>query len=217
MSRFKIENQLKKLKKGYENVKAGDRNIKSDVVANCMMSGIALFNLKHESLLQFEKSSIEPAKKHNLETLYHINQVVSDTYFREVLDEVDPKDVRPGFKMLFRELQEGKRLKEYAYYNGYYLLSVDGSGYFSSHTINCSNCCEKHHRNGKVTYHHNILGASIVHPEKKAVIPVCPEPIQKQDGDTKNDCEINAGVRLFENYRRDHPHLKTIVVQDALY
>ena len=38
-------------------------------------------------------------------------------------------------------------------------------------------------------YHQQMLGAAIVHPERKEVIPLCPEMIIKQDGNDKNDCE----------------------------
>ena len=38
----------------------------------------------------------------------------------------------------------------------------------------------------------------------------------KQDGKTKNDCERNAAKRLLWDIRREHPHLKCIVVEDGL-
>jgi len=37
-----------------------------------------------------------------------------------------------------------------------------------------------------------------------------------QDGDSKNDCERNACKRFLENFRREHPHLKAILVEDGL-
>jgi len=67
-----------------------------------------------------------------------------------------------------------------------------------------------------VTYHHQLLGAAIVHPDQKVVIPLAPEPIIKQDGETKNDCERNAAKRFFDQLRQDHPHLHLIVTEDSL-
>lgn len=67
-----------------------------------------------------------------------------------------------------------------------------------------------------MTYQHQMLGAVIVHPDLKEVIPLAPEPIQKQDGATKNDCERNAAKRLLPKIRRQHPHLKFIVIEDGL-
>jgi hypothetical protein len=67
-----------------------------------------------------------------------------------------------------------------------------------------------------VTYEHQMLAAVIVHPDIKEVIPLAPEPIQKQDGSTKNDCERNAARRLLAKIRREHPRLKLTVVEDGL-
>jgi hypothetical protein len=43
-----------------------------------------------------------------------------------------------------------------------------------------------------------------------------PEPIVKQDGHSKNDCELNAAKRFFPAFRRDHPHLPVIATGDGL-
>src|ERR687892_1739278 len=87
---------------------------------------------------------------------------------------------------------------------------------FSSSKISCPECCIKHARSGEVSYYHQLLGAVIVHPEKRGVIPLAPEPITRQDGASKNDCERNAAKRLLSALRREHPHLKLIVVEDVL-
>lgn len=56
----------------------------------------------------------------------------------------------------------------------------------------------------------------MVHPDQKQVIPFAPEPIVKQDGDNKNDCERNASKRLLLKIRDEHPNLKLIIVEDGL-
>ena len=61
-----------------------------------------------------------------------------------------------------------------------------------------------------------MLGACIVHPDKANVIPLCPEIIQNGDGSEKNDCERNAAKRFIENLKREHPHLKVIIVADGI-
>lgn len=43
-----------------------------------------------------------------------------------------------------------------------------------------------------------------------------PEPIVKQDGTTKNDCERHAAKRFIAKLRQDHPHLKLSVTEDSL-
>jgi hypothetical protein len=60
------------------------------------------------------------------------------------------------------------------------------------------------------------LGAAIVHPDHPEVVPLCPEPIIKQDGAQKNDCERNAAKRFLAHLHREHPRLPLIIVEDAL-
>jgi hypothetical protein len=120
------------------------------------------------------------------------------------------------FKSVFRQLQRGKALEEMVFLDGHYLLALDGTGYFSSTTIHCTSCLHTVHRNGSVTYAHQLLGAAIIHPDVRAVIPLMPEPIGKHDGTDKNDCERNAAKRFVVTLRQDHPHLKFIVTEDSL-
>jgi hypothetical protein len=185
-------------------------------LVDALMSGLAVFGLKYPSLLKFDEGRQEESVRHNLSRLYGVERAPCDTQLRESLDPVDPRQLRPAYKALFAPLQRGKGLAPYAYLEGYYLLSIDGTGMFCSSTISCPECCIKHARSGEVSYYHQLLGAVIVHPEQKVVIPLAPEPITRQDGASKNDCERNAAKRLLTDLRREHPHLKLIVVEDAL-
>ncbi|MCP4273185.1 MAG: transposase [Gammaproteobacteria bacterium] len=185
-------------------------------LADHLMSGLAIFGLKYPSLLQFDQDRNVDLTRSNLKTLYGIKQAPSDTYLRERLDDVDPASLRKNYTQLLQVLQRGKGLEGFAYLDNHYLLSLDGTGYFSSNEIHCDQCGEKHHRDGRVSYYHQLLGAVLVHPDHKEVFPLAPEPILKQDGSTKNDCERNAAKRFLNDTRREHPHMKFIVIEDAL-
>lgn len=179
-----------------------------------LMSGLAVFGLKFPSLLKYDQN--RHTLDHNLLSLYHIKHPPSDTYIRERLDELDPRFIRPAFKKIFAKLQRGKCLEGFEFLDGYYLVSVDGTGEFSSSKICCPQCCKKEHKDGTFTYYHQMLGACIVHPNQTNVIPFCPEIIQNGDGTAKNDCERNAAKRFLENLKREHPHLKVIILGDGL-
>ena len=186
-------------------------------LADCLMSGLAVYGLKYASLLKFDEAARgDDAVRSNLRRLYGVSRVPSDTRMRERLDEVDPESLRSCYRRLFAALQPGKGLEGFACLDGHYLLSVDGTGHHSSKKVHCPNCCEKHHRDGTTTYYHMMLGAVLVHPEEREVFPLAPEPIAKTDGSKKNDCERNAAKRLLGDVRREHPHLKLVVVEDAL-
>src|SRR5215470_10627907 len=185
----------------------------SDIaLADALMSAFAMFSLKAPSLLAFDKERAEG----NLHTIYGIERVPCDTHMRTILDPVSPKVLRPVFKSVFRQLQRGKALEAMTFLDGHYLLALDGTEYFSSKTIHCASCLHRVHRNGSVTYSHQMLGAAIIHPDVRAVIPLMPEPIGKHDGTDKNDCERNAAKRFVVKLRQDHPHLKFIITEDSL-
>jgi hypothetical protein len=171
------------------------------------MSALAMFGIKAPSLLAFDGPSMEDPIRHNLATLYQVSSPPSDTYMREVLDEVDPRKIRQAFLSVFHEAQRGKLLEQYTFL-GSYLCLVDGTEIFNSEKVHCKNCCKKEHRDGRVTYHHQILGAVLAHPEHRQVIPLCPEPITKQDGTNKNDCERSAFSRFLSDLKREHPRIK---------
>ena len=82
--------------------------------------------------------------------------------------------------------------------------------------MHCASCLHKEHRNGSITYDHQMLGAAIIHPDCREVIPRMPEPIVKQDGTQKNDGERHAAKRFITKLRQAHPHLKVIITADAL-
>jgi hypothetical protein len=182
-------------------------------LADVLMAGFALFSLKDPSLLAFEERRGDA----NLHTIYRIGQIPCDTQMRTILDPVDPEQVRPLFNDVLRAVQRGKVLEDYVFYGGAYLLCLDGTGYFSSKKIHCPCCQEKvNKQTGEITYQHQMLAAALVHPDHREVLPLAPEPIQKVDGDCKNDCERNAAKRLLPKIRAEHPHLKFIVVEDGL-
>jgi hypothetical protein len=183
---------------------------------DCLMSALAIFSLKFPSLLAFDDNKADPVIQHNLKTLFEVENAPCDTYMREVLDEVDPRQLRQSYLSIFHEAQRGKLLERYEFLNGHYLCLVDGTELFSSEKIHCKNCCKKEHKDGRITYHHQLLGAVIAKPGLRQVIPLCPEPITKQDGETKNDCERNAFRRMLIDLRKEHPRLKLTIVCDAL-
>ena len=152
-----------------------------------------------------------------MKRLFGVNRVPSDSGMRKRLDEVDPFHLRGAFKKIFAQLQRGKILEGFRYIDNHVLLAIDGTGMFSSKSIHCSQCCEQHHRNGTITYFYHMLCAALIHPLRKIVIPLMPEPIIKSDVATKNDSQRIACKRFLDDFRREHPHLKTVVLQDGLF
>lgn len=188
-------------------------NIKIPLV-DALMSGFAMFSLKDQSLLAFdERRCQEPESLHGV---YGVGVIPCDSQMRAILDEVSLGCLRRPFRSIFHQAQRGKALEKMAWLDGHYLLALDGTGIYSSEEVGSDYCLKKRKRNGNIEYHQQMLAAAIVHPDRREVIPLCPEMIRRQDGSNKNDCERNAAKRFFEDLRREHPHLKIIITEDAL-
>ncbi len=204
------------LRTGFDKIK--DHRNKNVVISlsDALMSAFAMFSLKDQSLLAFDYRRKQGG--HNLRTIFGIGTIPCDTSMRHILDELEPVDLRSAFKEIFAKLQRSKVLEKFLYMEGCHLLSLDGTGYFSSPVLSSIACLEKTNKKTKeiIGYYIYMLGASIVHPDRKEVISLCLEPIIKQDGEEKNDCERNAAKRFLKDFRREHPHLPVIIIEDGL-
>jgi hypothetical protein len=140
---------------------------------------------------------------------------------RERLDDVPPADIQGAMPSLIATMQRSKALEQWKFFDNKYLIPLDGTGFFSSNEIHCAHCTQKVHNKGKkgeyISYHHNMLVGTIAAPDMRQVLPLFYEPIVNADGDTKNDCELNAGKRWLMGFRKSYPQLPSIVVGDALY
>ncbi|WP_084813763.1 transposase [Desulfogranum japonicum] len=183
-------------------------------LTDVMMSALAMFHLKDPSLLAFEKRRQEEPE--NLHFIYGVGRIPCDSQMRSALDDIAPNVLRPAFRTVFKHLQRGKALENMTFLDGHYLISGDGTGYYSSSKVSSDYCLKKVTRNGETKYYLQMYAAAIVHPDRKEVVPLYPEMITKQDGSTKNDCERNASGRFWDAVREDHPHLKIIALEDGL-
>ncbi len=207
---------IKQLKNCFE--KIPDHRAKNITfpLSDVLLSGYAVFSLKCKSLLQFDEKRKDEEELKNIKSIFKVQKVPCDSQMSNILDAVDPDELRPAFTALFARLQRGKTLEKMIYLEDYYLLSIDGIEAYSSEKTFSEKCLSRKRRGGSIEYYQQFLGAVIVHPERKEVIPLCPEMIVKQDGTCKNDCERNASKRFLKKFRNEHPHLKTIVIEDAL-
>ncbi len=205
---------IRTIRASFEQVGETRKGAPAIPMEDVLMSAFAMFSLKDPSLLAFEHRRL--AYESNLKSIYKMNSIPSDTQMRTILDPVPPDELRPAHNAVLGAVQRGKALEEMVYLDEGYLMPLDGTGYFSSEKLFSPACLQKTTSSGKTTYYLQMLGAALVHPERKEVIPLIPEIISRQDGTEKNDCEINASKRFLEKFHRDHPHLKIVVTQDAI-
>lgn len=203
---------IETLRRRFQDVPDHRRQASCDyTMSDTLMSAFAMFATKEPSMLSFE----DHQRELHIEKPFKIDAVPSDTQMRDILDGIDIEPLNEAFADLFWELQRGKELKQWLFDDQYYLVAIDGSGYFCSDHVKCDHCMVRR-ISGKEQYYHQVVAAVLVHPITKQVIPLAVEPIMRSDGDAKNDCERNATGRLLRRLRQQHPKLNMLVIEDGL-
>ena len=204
--------------------KLPDRRAPSRVkysLRDSMLSAFAMFFFQHPSLLQFQHKLKHRHSRCNLETVFAVKLVPSDTQLREILDRAPVEPLRRLLAVIFNRFRRSGWAAEFrtseAVGKRFYPVAIDGTDYFCSREINCSTCLRRSQGDGTISYRHSILSATLIKPRSHRVLPIDAEPILNSDGDQKQDCEINAGHRLVERLRREHPQLDMLILGDAMF
>jgi len=179
---------------------------------DALMSACAMFSLTAPALLACDKERAEGT----VPTLYGLARVPCDTHRRTILDPVSPKGFRPVCTRVFRPLQRGTALEPLVFWEGHSVLALDGTASFSSQTMHGAACLQKVPRHGAITSLHQRLGAAIMHPDRRDVMPLMPAPIVQHEGTDTNACERHAAKRCVATWRQDHPPLQCLVTADSL-
>ena len=187
---------------------------------DCYLSAVALFFVQDSSLLQFQRRFQRKFQANNLSSTFGVREIPVDSQLRHLIDRHDHQPILPCFADWIGRLQRCKWLQHFQIFDARYLITLDGSRYFSSESVHCAHCLTTT-KNGTTRYHHDILQAAIVHPDKRQVLPLAPEFVRNSDADggnyRKQDCEITAGYRMLARLRADYPRMAAIIVADSLY
>lgn len=189
---------LAEIRRDFQQI-ADSRSSNSSIsLDDALMSALAMFQLKDPSLLAFDKRRRnEPA---NLHSIFGITNIPCDSQMRTILDPLALSSLRGPFRTVFRHLQRGKDFEKMTYFDDHYLLSCDGTGFYSSEKVASPYCWESKSRNGNIRYYQQMYAASFVHPDCKVVIPVFPEIMTTKDGTKKpiaKEKPRNGSLRIF--------------------
>lgn len=83
-------------------------------------------------MLEFQRRFQDQIQRNNLSTVFGVKEIPSDSQLREVMDTHEYTALSNVFRQWFAKLQRSKKLESYQVMGGYYLVSLDGSEYFSS-------------------------------------------------------------------------------------
>jgi len=89
-----------------------------------------------------------------------------------------------AFAMFAFAILATKELQRWLFEDQYYLVAIDGPGYFCADHIKCDPCMVRR-SGGKAQYDHQVVAAVLAHPITKQVVPLAVEPIMRSDGQAK--------------------------------
>jgi len=124
-------------------------------------STLAAFFFQYPSLLCFQKNMKAKLRRNNMESLFKVDKIPSDTQMRTLLDGIQPDQFGSVFNESLRLAARHKILDSYRVLDGGVLIALDGVWYHLSGKINCPRCLQKT-KGGVTSYYHTILAATIV-------------------------------------------------------
>ena len=135
-----------------------DKRKGADVVysmADIGMAGFAPFFMQSESFLAHQRSLEEQRKTSNCQSLFGMGKIPTDNHIRSMLDPVAPALLQPVFDRTLSTLRSRGGLKAFERLGSRTLIALDGTEYFCSQKLGCSNCQTRKRANGKTDYYHS--------------------------------------------------------------
>lgn len=194
-------------------------------IKDAALAAFAVFFTQSASFLAHQRAMERSKGRSNGGTLFQIARIPCDNQIRALLDPITPRHLYPLFEEILLALDQAGELERFRVLEGQLLVSMDGTGYFSSKAIHCPNC---QHRTaatarreladtGETTYYHTAITPVIVAPGCEQVISLVPEYIMPQDGHDKQDCERMAAQRWVKQQARQFSPYSVTLLGDDLY
>lgn len=197
---------------------ARDPNRLTYPMRDAALSAFAMFFFQQPSLLKFQQEMQRRSGRSNLESMFGVSSVPSDSQLRDILDGTPSEPLRRLLGLIFERFRRSgwaADFKTSAALGSLYPVALDGTDYFSSTKIECPSCLRAELSEGTTLYRHAILSATLVRSRAHQILPLDAEPIANTDGTKKQDCEISAGKRMVTRLRREHPKLPVLVLGDS--
>jgi hypothetical protein len=208
-------NQLEKAIEEFPDIRTG--NNAQFYMRDAAFGAYSAFHMQSPSFLSHQNYMQEKHGKNNAKTIFQIDKIPGDNHIRNMLDPVSPSYLYPVYLSVFEWLLSKGTVDDFRYLNNNLLIPLDGTSFFSSNEISCSDCTVKEHSGGKISYSHSVITPALVSVGKTQVIPLPQEFITPQDGHDKQDCENAAAKRWLKEYGSFFAPLGTTILGDDLY
>ena len=183
------------------------------------LSAFAVFFTQCPSFLGFQRAMSQARGSDNAQSLFKIGSVPCDNHIRQILDPIAPTLLFSLFDDLYQGFDQAGLLEAMRAVGQTRLIALDATWYYSSQSkdIHCPNCSCQRHADGRTTHFHSAITPVIVSPGQGQVVPLRPEFILPQDGQVKQDCEINAAKRWLAAHAERYASGNDTLLGDDLY
>jgi len=188
-------------------------------MADVALSAFAVFFTQCPSFLSFQRAMEQARGVSNARSLFQVEEVPCDNHIRQMLDPVPPAHLFSFFDDLHQAFDQNGLLEAMRAVGQTRLIALDATWYFSSQSknIHCPHCSSLRHAEGQITHFHSAITPVVVSPSHSQVVPLRPEFIVPQDGQVKQDCEINAAKRWLAAYAALYSTGNDTFLGDDLY
>jgi hypothetical protein len=191
-------------------------------ISDALMCAFGVFFFQYPSMLSFQRKMQDKHRRNNMESIFGISEIPSDTQIKTLLDRIAPDQFGGVFNESLMLAESYGVMDKYRVLDGGVLLALDGVWYHSSQSIHCKHCLHKTTVDRKTkeevtTYYHTILAGTIVKPGDTVVLPVMGELIRNEDGSDKQDCELKAAKRWLCKHADEYRRLKPTLLGDDLF
>lgn len=202
---------------GLPDPRSGD-NCRYDM-ADIALSAFAVFFTQCPSFLSFQQNMEKAHGRNNARSLFGVERIPCDNHIRQTLDAVAASELFGLFDELHEAFAQTGLLETMRAVQNTRLIALDATWYFSSQaeTVHCENCSCLRHAEGQLTHYHSAITPVIVSPGHSQVVPLRPEFITPQDGQEKQDCEINAAKRWLAAHAGRYATGNDTLLGDDLY
>jgi hypothetical protein len=188
-------------------------------MADIALSAFAVFFTQCPSFLSFQQAMEQVRGANNARSLFGVQTIPSDNHIRQTLDPVEPHHLFSVYDDLYQAFEKTGLQQAMRAVQDTQLIALDATWYFSSQSenIHCPNCSCIRHAEGSSTHFHSAITPVIVSPRHSQVVPLRPEFITPQDGQVKQDCEINAAKRWLAAHAQRYATGNVTLLGDDLY
>lgn len=191
-----------------------DRSFPFYSMADVIFAAISMFLLKTQSRNSVNENRKKQGFKAAFSKIFNYQMPHMDTV-HGIIEKISPEHLEMICLCLVKVIIERKTLHPFRLLSIYHIFSIDGVQIvtFSKKTEGVTTKVSK---NGVETYTRSCVQVKIT-TQNDFSIPVMTEWISTDDGQTKEDCELNAFKRVTRRLKLMFPKLPICLVLDGLY